>query len=111
MLQWLRRRQEALRLAQADAEALIREHGIDAYAEARKREREGTEPERSSRVALAVAKVTGHRVGLDTATKMATDVDFSSVGELETRPERALKREPLFDVDQLAELQRYIKGR
>jgi hypothetical protein len=31
MLQWLRRRQEAHRLAQADAEALIRDHGAEAY--------------------------------------------------------------------------------
>jgi hypothetical protein len=41
MLQWLRRRQEARRLAQADAEALkIRDHGAEAYGEARERERD-----------------------------------------------------------------------
>ena len=34
MLRWLRRRREAERLAQADAEALIRDHGGRAYAEA-----------------------------------------------------------------------------
>jgi hypothetical protein len=70
MLRWLRRRQEARRLAQADAEALIRDYGIGAHVEARKREREGTQPERWSRVALAVAKMTGYRVGLDTAARM-----------------------------------------
>ncbi len=31
MLQWLRRRQEARRLAQVDAEALIRGQGGEAY--------------------------------------------------------------------------------
>ena len=40
MLQWLRRRRQAERLAQADAEALIRDHGAEAYGEARQRERD-----------------------------------------------------------------------
>ena len=40
ILQWLRRRQEARRLAQADAEALIRDYGAAAYREARERERD-----------------------------------------------------------------------
>jgi hypothetical protein len=40
MLRWLRRRQGARRLAQADAEALIRDHGASAYREARERERD-----------------------------------------------------------------------
>jgi len=31
MLLWLQRRQEARRLVQADAEALIRDHGAEAY--------------------------------------------------------------------------------
>jgi hypothetical protein len=31
VLQWLSRRQDARRLAQADAEALIRDHGAEAY--------------------------------------------------------------------------------
>ena len=40
MLQWLRRRRQAARLAQSDAEALIRDHGAEAYSEARHRERD-----------------------------------------------------------------------
>jgi hypothetical protein len=32
---WLQRRQEAHRLAQADAEALVRDHGAEACGEAR----------------------------------------------------------------------------
>jgi hypothetical protein len=80
MLQWLRRRREAHRLAQADADALIRDHGVDAYIEARRRERDvvlldgtthaGRTPEHWRCVALVVAKMTGKRVGLDTATRM-----------------------------------------
>jgi hypothetical protein len=31
MLQWLRRRRQAELLAQADAEALVRDHGAEAY--------------------------------------------------------------------------------
>jgi hypothetical protein len=49
MLQWLRRRQAARRLAQADAEALIRDHGPEAYGEARLRERDVILPDGDSR--------------------------------------------------------------
>ena len=75
MLQWLRRRRQAERLAQADAAASIRDHGAEAYGEARQRERDvvlpdgtthaGRTPEHWRRVALVVAKRTGHRVGLE----------------------------------------------
>jgi len=78
MLQWLRRRRQAERLAQADAEALVRDHGGEAYSEARQRERDVTLPDGTThagrtpahwrRVALIVTRRTGKRVGLDTAT-------------------------------------------
>ena len=77
---WLHRRREAARLANADAEALIRDHGGAAYWEARRRERDVILPDGTThqgrtaahwrRVALVVAKRTGHPVGLDTATRM-----------------------------------------
>ena len=38
MLRWLRRRKDARRLAQADGGGLIRDHGAEAYSEARWRE-------------------------------------------------------------------------
>ena len=89
MLQWLRRRRQAERLAQADAEALIRDHGGEAYREARQRERDvilpdgtthaGRTPAHWRRVALIVAKRTGHKVGLDTSTRMAKDAKFRRV--------------------------------
>ena len=87
MLRSLRRRRQAEWLAHADAEALVRDHGAEAYREARERERDvilpdgtthaGRTPAHWRRVALVVAKRTGHRVGLDTATRMAKDADFS----------------------------------
>ncbi len=58
----------------------IHDHGVDAYLEARRRERDvilndgtthaGRTPEHWRRVALAVARMTGKRVGVDTATRM-----------------------------------------
>jgi hypothetical protein len=45
MLRWFRRRQDARRLAQADAEALIRDHGAESYGEARERERDVVLPD------------------------------------------------------------------
>ncbi len=75
MLQWLRRRQQA-----------ERDHGVEAYGQARQRERDvilpdgtthaGRTPAHWRRVALIVAKRTGHQVGLDTSTRMAKDADF-----------------------------------
>ena len=80
MLRWFRRCLEAERLAQADAQALIRDHGGAAYAEARRRQRDvilrdgtthaGRTPAHWRLVALTVARMTGKRVGLDTASRM-----------------------------------------
>ena len=82
-----RRRQEARRLAQVDAEALIRGQGGEADEEARQREHDvilpdgtthaGRTPAHWRRVALIAAKRTGKRIGLDTATRMAQDADFA----------------------------------
>jgi hypothetical protein len=58
----------------------MRDRGAEAYCEARERERDvilpdvtthqGRTPAHWRRVALLVAKRTGHAVGLDTATRM-----------------------------------------
>ncbi len=46
MLRWLRRCEDARRLAKADAEALsIRDHGAEAYGEARRREHDVVLPD------------------------------------------------------------------
>jgi hypothetical protein len=59
---------------------LIRDHGGEAYSEARWRQRDvilpdgtthaGRSPTHWRRVALIVARMTGKRVGLDTATRI-----------------------------------------
>ena len=69
LLAWFRRHREA----EQRAERLIRELGAAAYAEARRCEREALDDESAARwrrVALAVARKTGKRVGVDTATRM-----------------------------------------
>ncbi len=110
MLQWLRRRQQAERLASADAEALIRDHGGEAYSEARQRECDvilpdgtthaGRTPAHWRRVALIVAKRTGHKVGLDTSTRMARDADISPAqGSGDPRPHD--HSSPLHPLDEL----------
>ncbi len=115
MLRWLRRRRQAAHLAQADAEALVRDHGAEAYSEARQRERDvilpdgtthaGRTPAHWRRVALIVARMTGKRVGLDSVTRMAIDSDFSGRSELVER--RSTRRAD--DVDALEELRRLIR--
>ena len=112
MLRCLRRRQETCRLAQADAETLIRDHHAEAYAEARRREcnvvlpdgttHAGRTPAHWRRVALMVVKMTSKRVGVDTATRMAMDADFSDRSEPVGRRRSGL----VVNVDALEELQR-----
>ncbi len=80
MLSWLARRRARMERIKAEAEALIRGIGDRAYSEARRGEREASSDAIAkdwSRVALAVARKTGRRVGLDAATRMSTDADFS----------------------------------
>jgi hypothetical protein len=79
MLSWLARRRARIARIEAEAEALIRGFGDRACSEARRREREASCDEVAkdwSCVALAVARKTGKRVGLDTATRMALEADF-----------------------------------
>ena len=69
MLSWLRRRRETAERIDAEADALIGELGVEAYAEARRREHESSGDAIAlwwNRVALAVAHKTGERIGLDT---------------------------------------------
>ncbi len=117
MFQWLRRRRQAERLAQADAEVLIKDHGGEAYGEAREREcdvvlRDGTThagrtPAHWRRVALIVARMTGKRIGLDTATRMASDADFSDRSD----PGGQTRKRSADDVDPLEELRRLVRER
>ena len=81
MLTWLRRRREKVQRAEADANALVAEDRLTAYSEARQRQQDAHSAESFAhwgRVARAVAQLTGKRIGLDAATKMADEADFSA---------------------------------
>jgi hypothetical protein len=89
-------------LVSADAEALIRGHGDEAYREARDRERDvilpdgtthqGRTPAHWRQVALIVAKRTGRPVGLDTATRMLARRDRTSPANREDSDVDEIKR-------------------
>jgi hypothetical protein len=105
MFAWLRRRPEDARRVETDAAALLAEYKHAAYSEARQRQQDAHNTETFAhwgRVALAVARLTGKRVGLDTATRMATDANFKGKRELLS----SVVREPLPDIDQIEELRR-----
>src|SRR5208337_2193425 len=88
ILSWLRRRRERTGPIDADSDMLVRELGPDAYSEARLVERRAkcVEDRRHWRdVALAVARKTGKRVGLDTATRMSLDADSASAASRNLR--------------------------
>ena len=73
MLPWLARRRARILRVEAEAEAMIHDLGHRAFSEARRREREASSDEIAedwARVALAVARMTGKRVGVDTATRI-----------------------------------------
>jgi hypothetical protein len=78
MLGWFWKRHETEKHAAERADRLIRELGPGAYGEARRCEQEALDLETAAdwrRVALIVAKRTGHKVGLDTATRMLESGD------------------------------------
>jgi len=108
MFSWLRRRREEARRVEADAAKLVAEYKHAAYSEARQRQQDAHNAVTFAhwgRVALAVARLTGKRVGLDTATRMATDANFKGKRErLST-----VVREPLPDIDQIEELRRTLE--
>jgi hypothetical protein len=80
MLSWLRRRRELAERIDAEADVLIGELDVEAYAEARRREYESSDDAialRWSQVALAVAHKIGKRIGLDTSSPMAMNAVFA----------------------------------
>ena len=80
MLSWLRRRRETAERIDAEADALIGELGVEAYAEARRREYKSSDDAialRWNQVALAVGRKSGKLVGLDTSTRIAMNAVFA----------------------------------
>ncbi len=107
MLSWLARRRARIQRIEAEAEALVRNLGDWAYSEARRREHEASSDAIAkdwSRVALVVARKTGKRVGLDAATRMSADADFSP------REERvaSIERPDHAGTDPIGELARIV---
>ena len=93
MLSWLRRRRETAERIDAEADVLIGELGVGAYAEARRREYESSDDAmalRWNRIALAVGRKSGKRIGLDTSSRMAMNAVFAPdrehTGAREPRP-------------------------
>jgi hypothetical protein len=87
---------------------LVRELGQDAYSEARlmeNRAKSADERRHWRNVALVVARKAGKRVGLDTATRMSLDANFSEQGAAQ-----APRLEPR-KVDPIDELKRLISDR
>ena len=79
MRRWLRRRREWADRVEGEADELVPSVSDDAYAEARWREH--TASSRASAqewnlIALAIARQTGRRIGLDLSTRMAMNAVF-----------------------------------
>ena len=84
MLLWSPRQSLRIEHIDAEAEALIGYFGVEAYCEARRRERGASSDGIArdwGRVARAVARKTKRRIGLDTATRMGMYANFGDRGE------------------------------
>ena len=74
MRRWLRRRRERTERIEIEADELVRLLGDDAYSEARWREHTASSPASAQHwnlIALAIARQTGTRIGLDLSTRLA----------------------------------------
>ena len=101
MLIWLRWRRERAERADAEAEVLIRELGVEAYAEARRREYESSDDAMArewNRIALVVAGKIGKHIGLDTSSRMAMNAVFA--------PDRGVR--PISGPGQVGEMERTL---
>jgi hypothetical protein len=100
MLSWLRRRRERVEQIEAKARALIGAFGVDACSVARQRKLQAENAQAARewrRIARAIAHITGTRVGLDTATRMAMDADFTAPRQKDSgrRNVQSLEMSPL----------------
>ncbi len=81
MQSWLDRRRARIERTDAEAEALIRDFGDEAYSEALRREQEAGSDEIAKswrRVALAVAGKIGRGAGVDPTIRIAMNALFVS---------------------------------
>ena len=105
MLSWLRRRHLSVERVDAEAEALIRDLGLDAYSEACRRERAAEDEvtaEEWRRVAFAIARTAGKRIGFDTSSRMAMNAVFAPDRPARARVSRSLPQiEPVEELDRM----------
>jgi hypothetical protein len=103
MSTWAPSRRARMERIDAEAEALIRDLGDQAYQEARRREHEASSDataEDWALVARAVARKTGSRVGLNLTTQLEMNTFFvldrepGVAREARSRPEPAAEPEP-----------------
>ena len=91
MRRWLRRRRERSERIETEADELVRLLGDDAYSEARWREHTASSPASAQAwnlIALAIARHTGRRIGLDLSTRMAMNAVFAPDREPDERKPR-----------------------
>lgn len=84
ILSWLMRRRERRALIAAEADSLISDLGVEAYAEARRRERDANDFATArfwSRTASAIARKIAEQVGLDAAHASGREPDFRALIE------------------------------
>jgi hypothetical protein len=96
MLFWPRSRRERAERIEAEAEALIRSLGADAYSAARLREEEASSEATArywNHVALAVASGAGVRIEADSGATIATEADFKPNRRFGASPPRAPRSE------------------
>src|SRR5271166_5537150 len=107
MRRWLRRRWERVDRVEGEADELVRLLGDDAYSEARWREHTASSSAMAQEwnlVALAIARQTGRRIGLDLSTRMAMNAVFVPDRE----PDRCRPRPS--ELDPVDELKRIVSA-
>jgi hypothetical protein len=92
MRRWLRRRRERTERIEIEADELVRLLGDDAYSEARWREHTASSSASAQEwdlIALAIARQTGNRIGLDLSTRMEMNAVFAPDREPDERKPRS----------------------
>ena len=109
MRRWLRRRRERIERIETEADELVRLLGDDAYSEARWREHTASSSATAQEwnlIALAIARQTGRRIGLDLSTRMAMNAVFVPDREPDRGQAATLSR-----TDPVDELKRIVSAK
>ncbi len=102
MVWWLGRERQKTQQIEAEADALIAGLGLEAYAEARQRERDANDLGEArfwDRVAVAIARKTCERLGIDTETRLAPAASFPVLDLFAPAPARPQDLDRLSPID------------